>query len=155
MNLPHYDYLTNDFQEYQFDSVGPKGNIKKIVRFQRVQDEPVIYNLAFGDQNLKTGMVDDSIKSNNEDRDIVLATVVNTINDFCDHYGNHFIYATGSTTVRTRLYQMGINRLLDEINKDFDIYGTIGDSVHLFEKNINYEAFLVKRKQNAIFDSNK
>jgi hypothetical protein len=146
MNLPHYNYLTNDFQEYEFCSVGPKGSIKKIVRFQKLQEDPLIYNLAFGDHDAETGEVNDAITTNNEDRDIVLATVANTINDFCDHYGNHFVYATGSTPVRTRLYQMGINGLIDEISAGFEVYGILGDSAHPFEKNVNYEAFLVKRR---------
>src|SRR5476651_2083907 len=104
MNLPHYNYFTNDFKEYEFYSIGPKGKIKKIVKFQKIQDEPLVYNLAFGDQDPETGLINDSIKTNNEDRDIVLATVANTINDFSDHYGNHYVYAIGSTPVRTRLY---------------------------------------------------
>ena len=146
MNLPHYHYLTSDFQEYQFYSLGPKGKIKKIVRFQKLQDEPLVYNLAFGDQDIETGVVSDLIATNNDDRDIVLATVANTINDFCDHHGNHFIYATGSTPVRTRLYRMGINRIFDEISTNFDVYGVIGDATYKFEKTVNYEAFLIKRK---------
>lgn len=146
MNLPHYKYLTNDFQEYEFLSIGPKGSIKKIIRFQKVQDEPVIYNFAFGDQDPETGIVSDSITSNNDDRDIVLATVASTINDFCDHFGNHLIYATGSTPVRTRLYQMGINGLIDVIKTEFEVYGIVGEIVEPFAKNVNYEAFLVKRK---------
>ncbi len=44
------------------------------------------------------------VVSNNEHRDIVLATVANTIAEFCNHYGYHYIYAKGSTTARTRLY---------------------------------------------------
>jgi len=146
MNLPHYNYFTTDFREYEFYSEGPKGKIRKIVRFQQLQNEPEIYNLAFGDKNPETGEVSDSITSNNNDRDIVLATVANTINNFCDYYGNHFIYATGSTPVRTRLYQIEINGILNEISIDFDIYGVIGGVPHPFEKNVNYEAFLIKRK---------
>ena len=146
MNLPHYNYLTNDFQDYEFYSEGPKGNIKKLVAFTKIQHEPLIYNLAFGDADPDTGLMNDQITSNNDDRDVVLATVANTINDFCDHYGNHFIYATGSTPVRTRLYQIGINGLLDEISTTFDVYGIIGDNVYPFEKNVNYNAFLIKRK---------
>ncbi len=146
MNLPHYDYLTSDFQEYAFDSIGPNGKIRKVVRFQKLQDNPVIYNLAFGDQDPNSGEVDDSTTSNNADRDIVLATVAHTVNDFCDHYGNHFIYATGSTPARTRLYQMGINKIFDEICTKFDVYGISGDRTYPIEKNVNYEAFLIKRK---------
>ena len=81
-----------------------------------------------------------------KDRDVVLATVANTINDFSDRYGNQFIYAKGSTPARTRLYQMGISNLKDDISTDFDIYGIIGGVAHPFKKNVNYEGFLVKRK---------
>lgn len=96
MDLPHYEYLTNDFQDYEFYSHGPKGRIKKLVRFTKIQEEPVIYNLAFGDADPETDMMNDQVTTNNEDRDIVLATVANTVNDFCDNYGDHFIYAKGS-----------------------------------------------------------
>jgi hypothetical protein len=106
MNLPHYEYLTTDYREYEFYSKGPKGSIKKLVTFVKIQEAPVIYNLAFGDADPVTGLMNDSVISNNEDRDVVLATVANTVNDFCNHYGDHFIYAKGSTPVRTRLYQM-------------------------------------------------
>jgi hypothetical protein len=146
MNLPHYNTTTTDFKEYEFFSDGPKGVIKKIVRFQKIQEVPTIYNLAFGDQDPETGDIIDSVTTNNDDRDVVLATVANTVIEFCKHYGNQFIIATGSTPARTRLYQMGINRLLDEISIDFDIYGIIEHESYRFEKNINYDAFLVKRK---------
>ena len=146
MNLPHYEYLTTDYSEYEFYSRGPKGNIKKLVIFAKIQEEPVIYNLAFGDADPETGLMNDSVTSNNEDREMVLATVANTINDFCNHYGDHFIYAKGSTPVRTRLYQMGINGIIDNISTDFTVYGIIEDVAYSFEKNVNYEAFLMKRK---------
>jgi len=146
MNLPRYDYTTSDFKEYTFNSIGPKGSIKKVVRFQKIQNYPVIYNLAFGDLDQATGDINDSITSDNKDRDIVLATVASTVIDFCDHYGDHFILAMGSTPARTRLYQIGINRLSKEISEGFDIYGLIGESMKRFETNVNYDAILVKRK---------
>ncbi|MEO7214436.1 hypothetical protein [Mucilaginibacter sp.] len=146
MNLLHYNYLTTDYQGYEFYSEGRKESIKKLVTFAMIQEEPVIYNLAFGDADPETGLMNDSVTSNNEDRDIVLATVANTVSAFCDHHGDHFIYAKGSTPVRTRLYQMGINGIIDEISVDFNVYGVIGDTAYVFEKNVNYEAFLVKRK---------
>ncbi|WP_184546924.1 DUF6934 family protein [Mucilaginibacter sp. FT3.2] len=146
MNLKHYTYFTNDYEEYEFYSEGPKGRIKKVIMFSRLQDDPVILNLAFGDEDSNTGLVSDVITTDNKDRDIVLATVANTINDFCNHYGNHYIYATGSTFSRTRLYQMSISALWDEISIDFDIYGVIDSVAYEFQRNVNYEAFLVKRK---------
>lgn len=33
MNLPRYNYFTNDFQDYEFYSDGPKGKIKKLITF--------------------------------------------------------------------------------------------------------------------------
>jgi hypothetical protein len=148
MNLERYDYFTNDYQAYEFYSEGPKGRIRKLVIFSKVPDtEPSIYNLAFGDAHLVTGKLDDEVISNNEDRDIVLATVANTIATFCDHYGNHYIYAEGSTPSRTRLYQMGIAGLWDEISQDFEVYGLNNSNWQAFKPyGVNYEAFLVKRK---------
>jgi hypothetical protein len=119
MNLPHYNYLTSDFQAYQFYSEGPNGRIKKVVTFSRIQDEPPIYNLTLVDIDPVGGLASDLTVSDNGDRDIILATVAYTVKDFSAHYGNHFIYTKGSTPVRTRLYQMSIAGLFDEIKQRF------------------------------------
>jgi len=146
MNLDRYDYFTEDYQDYEFYSEGPKGTIKKVVMFTRVQEKPAIYNLAFGDEDPDTGLVDDLITTDNKDRNLILATVANTINDFSNHFGKHYIYAKGSTPARTRLYQISIAGLLEQISMDFDVYGIIDNEPYTFQKNVNYEAFLVKRK---------
>ena len=146
MNLPHYNYLTSDFQAYEFYSEGPKGQIKKVVTFSRIRDAPPTYNLTLVDVNSITGLTSDLVVSDNGDRDVILATVAYTVKDFSAHYGNHFVYAEGSTPVRTRLYQMGIAGLLEEISVDFDVYGVIEHIASPFQKNVNYDAFLVKRK---------
>jgi hypothetical protein len=147
MNLERYPYFAkNDYHDYSFYSEGPKGEIKKTVVYSKIHDDPVTYNLAFGDENPVTGNIDDKSITNNQDRNLVLATVANTINDFSDRYGNHYIYATGSTPPRTRLYQMGIASLWKELSTDFDVYGYKDGDWHQFQKNVNYEAFLVKRK---------
>ena len=146
MNLPHYNYFTSDFRAYEFYSEGPKGLIKKIVTFSRIRDNPDTYNLTLVDVNPDSGLTSDLTISDNGDRDIVLATVAYTVKDFSAHYGSHYIYAKGSTPVRTRLYQIGIAGLLEEISIDFDVFGVIEDIAYPFQKNVNYEAFLVKRK---------
>jgi len=147
MNLDRYTCFTNnDFLDYEFFSEGPKGKVKKVVRFSKIEDDPIVYNMGFGDEDPDTGEINDLAITNNEDRDLVLATVANTIIDFGNHYGNHYIYAKGSTPSRTRLYQMGIASLLEEIRMDFDIYGLKNENWHDFKKDVNYEAFLVKKK---------
>jgi hypothetical protein len=84
--------------------------------------------------------------TNNQDSDIVLATVANTIIDFSNHYGNQYVYAKGSSSSRTRLYQISISNLWDEISIHFELYGLRDGKWYEFEKNVNYEAFLGKRK---------
>ena len=148
MNLERYPYLVkNDFQDYEFYSEGPNGRIKKAVRFTKITDEePAFYNLGFGDVSEETDVIDDSIVSNNHDRDMVLATVAKTVIDFTSIHGNHYIFATGSTPARTRLYQMGIAGLWDEISLDFEVLGFRSGGWEPFARNVNYDAFLVKRK---------
>jgi hypothetical protein len=105
---------------FEFISEGPKGLIHKLVRYQPTNLKEV-YNLAFGDKDHTTGNIDDSVISNNKDSEKVLATVVATIYAFTDKYPDAWIYATGSTKSRTRLYIMGITKLFSEVNDDFEL----------------------------------
>jgi len=148
MNLPKYEYVPNEnFTNYEFYSDGPNGIIRKMIIFSEVTRKPFkIYNLAFGDVNERTGDLDDTVTSNNQDRDKVLATVAASIHDFCNTHGNHFIYAQGSTLSRTRLYQISLTRNLEEIGKEFDIKGLTDEGWEPFQKNVNYKAFLTNRK---------
>jgi hypothetical protein len=61
MNLERYPYNnSNDFQDSEFYSDGPKGRLKKIIMFTKIPDSgPSIYNLGFGDQDPYTGETDD------------------------------------------------------------------------------------------------
>lgn len=58
MNLDRYNYVAgNNYHNYTFYSEGPKGRIKKTVIYTRISDDPVAYNLAFGDEDDKTGLL--------------------------------------------------------------------------------------------------
>lgn len=147
MNLPRYEYFASNDQTYfSFYSDGPKGKIKKIVVYSKMSEDPIVYNLAFGDEDPHTKQINDDIRSNNNDRDMVLATVAITVNEFSERYGNHYIHAVGRDAARTRLYQMSIALLIEEIRQDFEILGYINDGWQNFEPNVNYDAFLVRRK---------
>jgi len=90
---------------YEFFSQGPKGLIKKVVQYHRIEEwDEMIFNLAFGDWNEQTRRIDDKIKSNNSDREKVLATVAATVIQFTDDHPEAIIYIEGSTPARTRLY---------------------------------------------------
>ena len=106
-----------------------------------------MYNLAFGDKDLETGDIDDKVISNNGDSEKVLSTVVATIYAFTDKYPQTWIYATGSSKARTRLYRMGISKFLEEVKIDFEILGEFNDEWEDFKPGTEYEGFLVRRKQ--------
>lgn len=146
MKLPRYELKAEkSLMVFEFVSEGPKGEIPKLIKYSETNLKD-LYNLAFGDKNLETGEIDDKTVSNNGDSEKVLATVVSTVYAFCDKYPECWIFATGSTKSRTRLYRMGINKYLDEIGKDFEVYGLKENEWANFIREIEYDAFLVKRK---------
>jgi hypothetical protein len=146
VNLPKY-HLKADSEliVFEFTSSGPNGNIPKLIKFSQTQLEG-LYNLGFGDKDLMTGEIDDLAVSNNGDSEKILATVIAAVYAFTDKYEDIWVYATGSTLARTRLYRMGITKYLAEAKTSFDIYGLLNDEWLEFETGIDFEAFLIKRK---------
>lgn len=134
-----------ELTRFGFISEGPKGAIRKLIEFQRTND-PETYNLAFGDKHPVTGGIDDLAVSDNGDTEKVLATVVAAVYAFLDNRPTVYVYAQGSTKARTRLYRMGINRFYEEVQRDFYLYGRIGEDFVDFEPNAEYEGFLAQRK---------
>jgi hypothetical protein len=137
----------SDLINFRFESVGQKGVIQKLVIFQKIDENQDIYNLAFGDLDEKTNEIDDEIITNNGDSEKVLFTVASTIYIFTYKYPNARIVLEGSSKSRTRLYQIGISKFLDEIEEDFVVFGLIEKDWFLFEKNQKYEAFLIQKKR--------
>jgi hypothetical protein len=147
MKLEKYSLKAEDsFMVFEFTSNGPKGLIPKIIIFSETNLKD-LYNLGFGDKDSITGKLNDLAISNNGDSEKILATVVSSVYAFTDQFPNSFIYATGSTRARTRLYRIGLTKYLKEITKDFELYGLHNDQWEAFEKEIEYEAFLAKRKK--------
>ncbi len=145
MQLPRYKYKANrSFLDFEFTSEGPKGSIKKIIRFTQISTS--VFNIGFGDLDEETGEISDIAVTNNNDSRKVLATVAASIHDFTIKYPGVWIIAKGSTLSRTRLYRMGITNHWKEINVDFEVYGLIAEQWELFEQRRSYEAFLVRRK---------
>ncbi|MEK6614801.1 MAG: hypothetical protein AABZ32_01620 [Bacteroidota bacterium] len=147
MKLPRYQLKgEKSLLVFEFISEGPKGQIPKLVKFSETNLKG-LFNLAFGDKDRHTGEINDTVISNNNDSEKVLATVVATLYAFTDKHPDAYILATGSTKSRTRLYRMGITKYFDEIKKDYNIYGLRHEEWENFEKEIEYEAFLAKRKK--------
>jgi hypothetical protein len=146
MKLPKYELTTEkSLNVYEFLSEGPKGKIPKLIKFSETTLKG-FFNLAFGDKNIETGEIDDKVVSNNGDSEQVLATVVSAVFAFTDLNKNSWVYATGSNKARTRFYRMGLNKYLDEVKKDFWIFGMLNGEWKKFEKETDYTAFVVRRK---------
>lgn len=147
MKLPKYQLKAGQgLSSYEFISEGPKGLIVKRVQFTAINQEQV-YNLAFGDKGLDNDEINDLAISNNGDSEKVLATVIAAVYAFCDKHPDIWIFATGSTNARTRLYRMGITKYLEEIRADFELYGEFNEEWEYFEAGKNYTSFLAKRKE--------
>lgn len=145
MNVPRYPLSAEpSMMVYEFVSEGPNGLIVKVVQYTETNMQGV-FNLAFGDRD-ETGKLDDFSISNNGDREKVLATVVTTVYAFTDKWPDAWVFATGSTKSRTRLYRMGLSKYIDEMQLDFEVYGLFNQEWELFVKGADYEAFLAKRK---------
>lgn len=130
---------------FEFVSEGPKGKIPKLVQYSETNIRGV-YNLGFGDKGFSSDEIDDEVISNNGDSRKVLATVAASVYAFTDRHSNVWVYAAGSTKVRTRLYRMGIANNLAEISRDFEVYGLKNGEWVKFAARVNYDAFLVRRK---------
>lgn len=131
---------------FEFVSEGVKGRVHKLVIYNRTDWENV-FNLGFGDKDEDTGEIDDEAVTNNGDSKKVLATVASTLYSFTDQNPDAAVFVTGSCKVRTRLYRIGICNNIELIENDFEVFGYIGGNWQVFEKQVDYESFLVIRKK--------
>jgi hypothetical protein len=101
-------YRNTETTIFEFKSLGPNGEITKVIIFNATQSKE-IYNLAFGDlvynEVQKRYTLDDSIITDNGDRDIILATVARSVYIFTEKHPEKMVFFKGSTLGRTRLYR--------------------------------------------------
>jgi hypothetical protein len=106
---------------FDFFSEGPKGRIKKTIEYENIGNN--YYNLGFGDRDEIRNVVNDKARSNNGDRDKVLATVASSVSIFMEYHPGATILAVGEIPSKTRLYQIGINKHWAEISAQFFVEG--------------------------------
>jgi hypothetical protein len=136
----------HDLSVADFESIGRHGVIRKRVAFMPTSTPEVFY-LAYGDLE-DDGEINDYSRSNNGDRNKILATIAKVIVEYTARYPERFIHFMGSTVERTRLYRMAISIHLEELSELFEIYAEVENSIELalFHKNMKVNAFLIKRK---------
>lgn len=147
MDIERYQIENNINSIYfEFVSKGNKGSIVKVIKYTKINHDPLVYNLGFGDKNLSIDTIDDIAISNNGDTERVLATVAFTIYAFYEEYPDANVYLSGSTASRTRLYQINIAKFYDLISRDFVIYGELVTGFERFQKGVNYNGFFIIKK---------
>ena len=137
--------IADDFSVFEFYSEGPKGSILKRAAFFETNVENVC-SLEFGCVN-EDNEIDVTTISDNNDRDIILATLASIIKQYTSKYPHRWIEFSGSTPSRTRLYRMAIGLNLEELSKEFLIFGLSGGQLIPFSKNMKASRFIVKRKK--------
>lgn len=137
-------YIRDRYSIFEFFSIGPKGLIPKRIAFVPTEFTD-IYNLSFGDINID-GEINDYSISDNKDRNKVLATVAYAIEIYLDKHPNRYVFFTGSTKERTRLYRMVVGVNFDELSTRFEIYCQTDSGIIPFQKNIPITGLIVKRK---------
>lgn len=155
MNYPKYILReSKNSTVFEFSSVGRNGTIQKIIRFSSTDTENV-FNLGFGDKvNVKGDeyVVDDSTITDNGDRNKILATIAVTVKMFTGLYPENYVYFTGNSSSRNRLYRMAISVNLNELSEEFVIFGILHDDVLKATKAVPFNShdefvgFLIKRK---------
>jgi hypothetical protein len=147
MHLDHYLFTmtskTKRVTEYEFTSIGPKGAIRKTIRFVLISHN--CYNLSFGEMNKDTNKISDNVNSGNNDHEMILATVATVVEVFTSERPYSSIYARGSTPSRTRLYRICITKYWGNITIQFTILGLQNNEWQEFMQNTPYNAFLGTR----------
>lgn len=136
--------ITDDYSLFEFLSIGQNGTITKRIEFSPTEI-PGVFNLSFGDVGAN-GEIDDTKVSDNGDRNKVLATVAFAVEIYLDKYPDRYIYFSGSTKERTRLYRMAIGLNLEELATKFEIYAELQNGIVPFQKNMEILALIIRKK---------
>ena len=153
-------YLTRqiNYNTFSFYSIGPNGRIELRIIFSKDdrEERANLYNLAFGEWNEVLNDIDDTAQTRNGDMDQILSTVAHAALSFMKSHPKSLLYTQGSNSIRTRKYQMGISKYINEIPPNLGILGlsyrsskdgnTNSWEWEYFRIGNNYHAFLLYSK---------
>ncbi|WP_341842046.1 DUF6934 family protein [Chitinophaga caseinilytica] len=118
MTVDPYKIIPRGGNQFDFESEGEHGFIRKRVEFNRLK--PDEFNVGFGDLDAE-GTLDDLKESNNGDLLKVFATIIKVMEDFLEIYPKASLLFTGSTQQRTRIYSMILKRYFPRFSRKYEI----------------------------------
>jgi len=144
MEEKSYIFQKRNDKRYEFYSKSQEREVKKVVVFSE-RGNGGVYNLALLDV-LENGQYSDLSETNNNDFQMVMATVIDILKDFLNEFPDKIVTFKGSDERRQRLYRIIIARELTTINESFNVFGLINKNIEEFEQNIKYELFIIKKR---------
>ncbi|WP_316813845.1 DUF6934 family protein [Pedobacter heparinus] len=180
MATPNYlireENLSDDGVEYLFVSKGIR-DVVKAVQFDYVMNfsERKVYNLGFGDYDIFSGKINDSINTVNGDVYAVFNTVLSTIPKFFDKFSDAVILVQGSDSSaefvescrgscvkkcratckkqhrRINVYRYYVNRNFNELSMTYKFFGSIRDvndevTIDDYAPHVQYDSVWVIKK---------
>jgi hypothetical protein len=140
----HYQYVASITEEnYLFISEGIKGKILKFVEFTHLINND--WNLGFGD--LKGGIVDGVIMTNNQDVVKVIGTVAKITYEFFNKYPYAVVIIKPVDDKRKKLYNIVFQRHFKDIDARFHILAYIGGRKESYLSSKIYDSFELSLKQ--------
>jgi hypothetical protein len=142
MDKPAYPFkvLQNGYR-FEFESISSTKTIQKVIQYKELSIKNV-FNLALLDID-ENGIHSDIVVSDNGDMEFVLATVIQTIQVFLALHPQARVLFMGSTKARNRLYRAVISKYYQQMERIYEIHGINSWENEPFEKNKDYEAFLI------------
>ena len=142
MDKPSHPFkVINNGYRFEFESVSSTKVIQKVIEYRELEVEN-LFNLALLDID-ENGIHSDIVVSDNGDMESVLATVIQTIQVFLALHPRAKVLFMGSTKTRNRLYRAVISKYYQETERIYEIHGINNWENEPFEKNKDYEAFLI------------
>lgn len=160
--------------KYLFISKGKKDVVKAIdyTFVGQLHQQQQIFNLGFGDYDIDTDTIDDSVNSENGDVYAVFHTVLNSIPKFFETYSDAAIIVQGSDSGkdfidkckptckkscdnqntcknqnrRISVYRNYVNKGFDTLSKEYTFYG----GVRNMNNRIEIEAYIVEKKYDSV-----
>ncbi|MGE7773115.1 DUF6934 family protein [Chitinophaga sp. NPDC101104] len=118
MTVDPYKLIPRGGNQFDFESEGSRGSVRKSVEFYHTHDQ--YYNVGFGDIG-DDGYIDDLSETNNGDLLRVFATVIKVMEDFLVRSPGAVLYFTGSTPQRVRIYSMILTRYFHRFSEKYEI----------------------------------
>ncbi len=132
---------------FEFQSVGPRGIIKKVVEFDQMGHG--FWNLGFGDWQGSDWT--DDIVTNNQDMRDVLQTVANVTHIFFEAHPQSMVVVDPLDRRRKLLYNRIFRERWEEINEIFWVEGVFylpnGSAKEHFNPRKLYDAFTLRLKE--------